>query len=40
MIVHRTGKFRLVIHEWNRMPAIQKTWVRFKKLFWIDHQEL
>ena len=25
--IHRTGKFGLSIHEWNCMPAIQKTWV-------------
>ena len=27
VIIHRTGKFGLVICEWNNMPAIQKTWV-------------
>ena len=31
VIIHRTGKFRMPIHEWNCMPEIQKTWVRFKQ---------
>ena len=31
--IHRAGKFGLAISEWNRMPEIQKTWVRFKQFF-------
>ena len=27
VILRRTGKFRLEICEWNRMPEVQKTWV-------------
>ena len=34
------GKFGLAIREWNRMPEIQKTWVRFKQYFQKSHQEL
>ena len=33
VIIHRTGKFGLAICEWNSMPAIKKTWVRFKHFF-------
>ena len=40
VIVHRTGNFRLAICEWNRMPEIQKTWVRFKQFFRIAHRDL
>ena len=30
----------MVICEWNRMPEIQKTWVRFKHFFGTAHQYL
>ena len=40
VIVHRTGNFGPEICEWNRMPTIQKTWVRFKQFFLTAHQEL
>ena len=40
VINHSTGKFGLAICEWNRMPAIQKTWVRFKQFFRKSHREL
>ena len=33
VIIHMTGKFGLAIREWNCIPEIQKTWVRFKKCF-------
>ena len=39
-ILHQTGNFGLAIHDWNRMPTIQKTWVQFKQFFWTSHQEL
>ena len=32
-ILHRTGKFGLAIFEWNLMPTVQRTWVRFKQFF-------
>ena len=31
IILHRLGKFGLAIRKWNLMPAVQKTWVRFKQ---------
>ena len=37
VIIHRTGKFELEIHEWNRMTAKQKTWVQFKQFFQTSH---
>ena len=40
VILHREVKFRLSICEWNRMPEVQKTWVRFKYCFWTSHREL
>ena len=40
VIIHRTGRFRLAICEWNCMPELQKTWVQFKQFFWKSHQEL
>ena len=40
VLIHRTGKFRQVICEFNRMPEIHKKWVRFKHFFRIAHQEL
>ena len=40
VIIHRTGKFELEIHEWNRMTAKQKTWVQFKQFFQTSHWEL
>ena len=40
IILHRTGKFGLVIREWNRTTTVQRTWVRFKQFFWTAHQEL
>ena len=40
IILHRTGNFVLVICEFNRMTTLQRTWVRFKRLFWTAHQEL
>ena len=33
VVIHNTGKFGLDIREWDCMPEIQKTWVRFKHLF-------
>ena len=33
VIIHRAVKFGLAICEWNYMPKIQKTWVRFKMFF-------
>ena len=35
-----TGKFGLEICEWNRMPEIQKMWVRIKQFFQKSHQEM
>ena len=29
VIIHRMGKFVLVIYEWNCMTKSQNTWVRF-----------
>ena len=29
-----------MIREWNCMPEIQKTWVKFKQFFWTSHQYL
>ena len=40
VIIHRTGKFRLVICKWNLTTTVQRTWVRFKQFFWKLHQEL
>ena len=40
VIVHKTGKFVLVIFEWNLMSKIQKTWFRFKQFYWTPNQEL
>ena len=40
VIIHRTGKSGLDIREYNQMPVIQKTFVRFKQFFWTVHQEL
>ena len=40
IILHRTGKFGLAICEWNRMPAVQKTWVRLKPFVLTYHREL
>ena len=40
VIIHRTVKFGLAICDWDCMPEIQKTWVRFKHFFWTSHQEL
>ena len=37
VIIHRTGKFALVIFECSRMTTVQKTWVRFKHCFWKTH---
>ena len=39
-IIHRTGKFRLEIHEWNCTKTVQNTWVGFKQYFWTAHREL
>ena len=39
VISHRTGKFGLVIQEWNRMPEIQKTLLRFKQFFGTAHRD-
>ena len=39
-ILHQTGNFGLAIHDWNRMPTIQKTWVQFKQFFRKSHREL
>ena len=33
VIIHRTGKFRLVICKWNLTTTVQRTWVRFKQFF-------
>ena len=30
VMLHRKGKFSLAISNWNHMPEVQKTWVRFK----------
>ena len=32
IILHRKGKFRLVIHNYNCMPKVQKMWVSFEHL--------
>ena len=40
MIIHRTEKFGMEIHKWNRMLEIQKTRVRFKIFFRTYHREL
>ena len=40
IILHRTGKFGLAICEWNRMPELQKTWVRYKQFFRTSHREM
>ena len=40
VIIHGTGKFGLVIHEWNRMTTVHRTLVKFKQFFRTAHQEL
>ena len=30
VMLHRKGNFGLEISNWNHMPEVQKTWVRFK----------
>ena len=40
VIIHRTGKFGLAIHERNLMPEIQKMWVQFKQFFRASHRDL
>ena len=32
-MIYRTVKFELAIREWNFMPSVGKTWVRFKQFF-------
>ena len=39
-IIHSTGKFSLVICEWNCMLEVQNTWVGFKHFFRTAHREL
>ena len=39
VILHSMGKFRLEICEWNRMPAVQSTWVCFEQFFQTSHRE-
>ena len=39
-ILNKTGKFRESIKEWNRLPALQKTWINFKVHFRQAHAEL
>ena len=40
VILHRMGKFGLEICKCNRIPEVQKTWVRFKQFFWTSHRDL
>ena len=40
VILHRMGKLGLVIHEWNPITTVYRTWVRFKHFFQTEHQEL
>ena len=40
VILHWTGKFGLLICEWNYMTAVQKMWVCFKQYFQTSHREL
>ena len=40
VIFHQTGKFGLAVYKWNRMPAVQITWVSFKQFFRTSHRDL
>ena len=40
VIIHRKGKFVLLICKCYRILTIQKTWVGFKQLFWTSHHKL
>ena len=39
-LLNATGKFREAVKSWNRLPAIQKTWINFKQHFRDAHLEL
>jgi uncharacterized phage-associated protein len=39
-IINKTGKFRESVKAWNRLPAVQKTWINFKTHFREAHLEL
>jgi uncharacterized phage-associated protein len=39
-ILNRTTKFKESIKAWNRLPALQKTWIAFKTHFRDAHNEL
>ena len=40
VILHRTYKFVLAIHERNCMTTVQRERFRFKQFFWTEHREL
>jgi hypothetical protein len=40
LLLNKTGRFKQAITEWNRTPAIEKTWPNFKTHFRQAHQEL
>jgi hypothetical protein len=39
LVLNKTGRFKQAITEWNRRPAIEKTWPNFKTHFCQAHQE-
>jgi hypothetical protein len=39
LLLNKTGRFKQAITEWNRKPAIEKTWPNFKTHFRQAHQE-
>jgi hypothetical protein len=40
IILNKTRRFKNDITDWNRLPAIEKTWTNFKDQFRRAHQEL
>ena len=40
LILHRSGKLKHAITEWNRKPVIERTWINFKTHFRDAHKEL
>jgi hypothetical protein len=39
LLLNKTGRFKQAITEWNRKPALDKTWPNFKTHFRQAHQE-
>ena len=40
VIINNTAKYQHYIHDWTRLPLVQKTWRNFKTHFRRAHQEL